>query len=439
MVGDMPRGSAGAEPRSGSARTVRWRPDHRLVDVVLAVAMAAAGCVAGQQFHPAGWARFDATAYLLTCALSLPLALRRRAPVPVLIASASMYVVYLAAGYQPSLNFWAPVIALVTLAGQRPPRVAAAGAVLVGGVVAFSGAQGRLAPALVLAQAVLVPVTAVVIGDAMRRLAQRNRQLILLSARLEREQEERARRAIVDERVRIARELHDVVAHHMSVITVQVGLASYVFDSDPRAARAALDVIGDVGRDALDEMRRLLALLRVDFDEDGGVDGERTGDTGGDGAAGPMPGLDRLAELAERMSTVGVVVDLTTEGVAKHLAPGLELCVYRIVQEALTNVVKHAGTTRAEVRVRHLSDRLSVSIANDGPRRDAARARIGPGPGPGPGPTSGPDAGPGHGLIGMRERAKILGGTLSAGERPEGGFRVHLTLPLTAGSPAGGG
>ncbi|MFI6581469.1 sensor histidine kinase [Embleya sp. NPDC050493] len=413
-----------------------------MVDAILAVAMAAGGCVAGQQFHPDGWVRFDATAYLLTCALSLPLALRRRAPVPVLIASGSMYTVYLAAGYQPSLNFWAPVIALVTLAGQRPPRSAAMGAVFVAAVVAFSGMRGRLGPALVVAQAVLVPVVAVVIGDAVRRLAQRNRQLVLLTARLEREQEERARRAIVDERVRIARELHDVVAHHMSVITVQVGLASYVFDSDPRAARAALDVIGDAGRDALDEMRRLLSLLRVDFDEDGGGEGQRAdgvgdidgvggvGGVGGDGgvggvdgAADPMPGLDRLADLAERMSAVGVTVDLTTEGAPRHLSPGLELCVYRIVQEALTNVVKHAGTPRADVRIRHLSDRLSVSIANDGPRRDAARPRVG--------------SGTGHGLIGMHERAKILGGTLSAGERPEGGFRVHLTLPLDAEAGAG--
>ncbi|MFF7245008.1 sensor histidine kinase [Embleya sp. NPDC008237] len=415
-----------------------------MVDAILAVAMAAGGCVAGQQLHPDGWVRFDATAYLLTCALSLPLALRRRAPVPVLIASGSMYTVYLAAGYQPSLNFWAPVIALVTLAGQRPPRSAAMGAVFVAAVVAFSGMRGRLGPALVLAQAVLVPVVAVVIGDAVRRLAQRNRQLVLLTARLEREQEERARRAIVDERVRIARELHDVVAHHMSVITVQVGLASYVFDSDPRAARAALDVIGDAGRDALDEMRRLLSLLRVDFDEDGGegqradgvgdIDGvgavgavggvDGVGGVGGvDGAADPMPGLDRLADLAERMSAVGVTVDLTTEGAPRHLAPGLELCVYRIVQEALTNVVKHAGTPRADVRIRHLSDRLSVSIANDGPGRDAARPRVG--------------SGTGHGLIGMHERAKILGGTLSAGERPEGGFRVHLTLPFDAEAGAG--
>ncbi|MYS83911.1 sensor histidine kinase [Streptomyces sp. SID5474] len=396
-----------------------------MVDAILAVALAAGGCVAGQQFHPEGWVRFDATAYLLTCALSLPLALRRRAPVPVLIASGSMYVVYLAVGYQPSLNFWAPVIALVTLAGQRPPRSAAMGAVFVAAVVAFSGIRGRLGPALVLAQAVLVPVVAVVIGDGVRRLAQRNRQLILLTARLEREQEERARRAIVNERVRIARELHDVVAHHMSVITVQVGLASYVFDSDPRAARAALDVIGDVGRDALDEMRRLLSLLRVDFDEDGGSGGAegRRADAV-DGAADPMPGLDRLADLAERMSAVGVTVDLTTEGVPRHLAPGLELCVYRIVQEALTNVVKHAGTPRADVRIRHLSDRLCVSIANDGPRGAASRPRVGPGTG--------------HGLIGMRERAKILGGTLSAGERPEGGFRVHLTLPLDTAPPPGG-
>ncbi|WP_425387333.1 sensor histidine kinase [Embleya scabrispora] len=425
MFGDRPRGSRREGFGRGRVRARIRRPDPRVVDAILAVALAAGGCVAGQQFHPEGWVRFDATAYLLTCALSLPLALRRRAPVPVLIASGSMYVVYLAVGYQPSLNFWAPVIALVTLAGQRPPRSAAMGAVFVAAVVAFSGIRGRLGPALVLAQAVLVPVVAVVIGDGVRRLAQRNRQLILLTARLEREQEERARRAIVNERVRIARELHDVVAHHMSVITVQVGLASYVFDSDPRAARAALDVIGDVGRDALDEMRRLLSLLRVDFDEDGGSGGAegRRADAV-DGAADPMPGLDRLADLAERMSAVGVTVDLTTEGVPRHLAPGLELCVYRIVQEALTNVVKHAGTPRADVRIRHLSDRLCVSIANDGPRGAASRPRVGPGTG--------------HGLIGMRERAKILGGTLSAGERPEGGFRVHLTLPLDTAPPPGG-
>ncbi|MEU0939730.1 sensor histidine kinase [Embleya sp. NPDC005971] len=423
MFGDRPRGSRRERPGRGHVRALIRRPAPGVVDAILAVAMAAGGCVAGQQFHPDGWARFDATAYLLTCALVLPLALRRRAPVPVLIASGSIYVVYLAAGYQPSLNFWAPVIALVTVAGLRPPRSAAMGAGFVAVVVAYSGVRGRLGLALVLAQAVLVPMFALVIGDAIRRLAQRNRQLILLTARLEREQEERARRAIVDERVRIARELHDVVAHHMSVITVQVGLASYVFDSDPRAARAALDVIGEVGRDALDEMRRLLSLLRVDFDEDGGGADRRA--DGVDGAADPMPGLDRLADLAERMGTVGVTVALTTEGVPRHLAPGLELCVYRIVQEALTNVVKHAGTPRADVRIRHLSDRLCVSIANDDARADAPRPQAGPGTG--------------HGLIGMRERAKILGGTLTAGPCPDGGFRVHLTLPLSTSPPPPGG
>ncbi|HET6857272.1 MAG TPA: sensor histidine kinase [Streptomyces sp.] len=379
-------------------------------DVALAVGVTVSGCIAGSTFHPAGWARFDVWGYLLTCLVALPLAARRLAPMTVVAVSCAAYTVYLAVGYQPSLNYWAPVIALLSLAARRPLRVSAAGAALLAGVIVHSGAAGRLPGVLIVVQAVFVPALALIFGHTQHRLAQRTRELADTTAQLAREQEDRARRAVVDERVRIARELHDVVAHHMSVISVQAGLAAYVFTSDPATARTALAAIGDVSRDALDELRRLLSVLRVDLD-------------GSDDLSPPMaplPGLARIGELAERVGSTGASVRIRTTGVPRLLAPGLELCAYRVVQEALTNVVKHAGRARAEVHIDYGPDRLRITVSDDGVGGDPA--------------NSATDSG--HGLIGMRERVRICGGDLTAGARSGGGFEVRLTLPADAAPAA---
>lgn len=379
---------------------------------MLGVVVAAAGCVAGAQYPPDRWLPFDGSAYLLTVATALTLTLRRDLPVAVLLASCLGYGCYLGLGHPPSLNFWVPVIALVNLAAQRAPRVSRAAGVPTGAVVLYSGLQGGLSLLLASMQAVVVPAVALILGTNQRTLAQRNADLARLTVRLARAQEEEAGRAVVDERIRIARELHDVLAQQMAVITVQSGLARYVYSSDPPTAQAALDTVTGAARDALDELRRLLGVLRV------GPEGE------GNAPLRPLPGIGRIPELTERVEAAGVRVQTRTEGVVRPLGPGLELCAYRVVQESLTNVVKHAGATRAEIRIRYLSDRLLITVRDDG---------HGSGHGNGHGNESAAtNAGSRLGLLGLHERVKIWDGVLSAGARPGGGFEVRLVLPLSA-------
>ncbi|WP_181139666.1 sensor histidine kinase [Streptomyces sp. Ru71] len=435
-----------------SSPTVR----RTAVDAALAVGVAVTACVAGRQYHPAGWAPFDARAYLLACLAAAPLSARRLAPVWTLLASNAAYAVYLALGYQPTVGWWTPAIALLSLAAQRPLRQAVPGTLVTAAGILYSGLAAHLAFSLALAQALLVPPVALYLGHTQRRLAQRGEELKRLAAKLAREQEERARRAVLDERLHIARELHDVVAHHMSVITLQAGLAGYVFDNDPPTARQALATIGTAGREALDDLRRMLTVLRAEPDEPGadakepGATGpapedygalgpapedpgppgpapEDPGATGGGGGslvpaqAGSLPRLERVGELARRMSTAGMTVDVVTEGTPRRLPPGLELCAYRVVQEALTNAAKHTVAARVGVRLAYLPERLDIVVRDDGGR----------------GKPADPATGSGHGLIGMQERVRICGGRLSAGALPEGGFEVRLTLPTGAALSAG--
>jgi signal transduction histidine kinase len=211
--------------------------------------------------------------------------------------------------------------------------------------------------------------------------------------------EEEARRAVTEERARIARELHDVIAHSVSVIVVQAGAADHVFEERPDQARAALRSIEAAGRDAQRELGRLLAAVRPDVDSD---------------PAQPQPGLDRLGELAAPLRAAGLRVEVRREGAARALSAGVDLSAYRIVQEALTNTLRHANATRAEVTVRYSSDAVEVSVLDDG--RDSVAEPA--------------EAGGGHGIAGMRERAALVGGELEAGRLPGGGYRVHARLPL---------
>jgi signal transduction histidine kinase len=209
---------------------------------------------------------------------------------------------------------------------------------------------------------------------------------------------EATQRAVGEEQARIARELHDVIAHSVSTIVVQAAAADDVFDSRPDQARAALRSIERAGRDALAELRRLLGAVRP------GV---------GDEPSGPQPGLDRLDELAEPLRAGGLRVLVRREGPAVPLPAGVDLSAYRIVQEALTNTVRHARATRAEVTVRYAADAVELDVRDDGR-----------------GSPTGSANGGGQGLAGMRERASLLGGTLDAGPLPGGGYRVHARLPL---------
>ncbi|MEV5972171.1 histidine kinase dimerization/phosphoacceptor domain-containing protein [Streptomyces sp. NPDC051921] len=254
--------------------------DPRLVDATVAVGLVAATVAIGHQYHPAGWPPFDARADLLSASVGLPLALRRVAPIGALVASCLAFTGYLAAGYQPSLNFWGPAIALYGVAAQRPPRTAAAAAALVAAVVLHSGLTApELGVGVAVIQALAVPSVIWVFGNSARLLARRNQQLALLTSQLRLAQEERAKRAVAEEQRRIARELHDVVAHHMSVINVQAGMAGYVFRSEPDTARAALDTIAQTSQEGLRELRRILSLLRTEAPGAGGT-------PDGDGEAG---------------------------------------------------------------------------------------------------------------------------------------------------------
>ena len=239
------------------------------------------------------------------------------------------------------------------------------------------------------------------LGRALRRRRLATAELQGRAAQLGRDREERARAAVAEERGRIARELHDVIAHSMSVIVVQAGAAEQILAHDPNRAREALRTIRRAGNDALDEMRRLLGILRQDGDEL---------------ALAPQPSIARLEELLRQVRAGGLPVELVVDGQPRQLAPGVELAAYRIVQEALTNSRKHAGAAHAQVTVRYAPDALELDVVDDG------RA-------------AGQGEGTGHGLVGMRERTALYGGVLEAGARPEGGFAVHARLPLDPSRP----
>jgi len=282
-------------------------------------------------------------------------------------------------------------------------------------------------------------------------------------------QDEAASKAVAEERLRIARELHDVVAHSMSVIAVQAGYGQYVIDTQPADARDALGAIQATSREALDEMRRMLGALRqADETEqrevaaraarDPGADadvgdpgGDSAGDSAGDAGAAPLspaPGLADLDRLISRTASAGVRVDVTRCGQPRDLSASIDLSAYRIVQEALTNVVKHARTRSCRVLIGYGQDELILEVTDNGaglpamagagaPGNSLALAGGGPvllAKGSAPG-WSAPDvAGSGHGIIGMRERVSLLGGEFSAGPLPGYGFQVSAHIPLPAES-----
>ena len=219
---------------------------------------------------------------------------------------------------------------------------------------------------------------------------------------LEREQQANARRAAAEEQARIAREVHDVIAHNLSVIIVQATAADAVFASNPADARRAVRTIGGTARQALGELRRVLGVIRSGD--------ERSPDFP------PQPTLARLETLLEQVRTAGLAVDLQITGEPRELPPALELSAYRIVQEALTNTLRHANATHAIATLRFDSDAVDVEVVDDGT------------------PSAAGDRTGGRGLIGMRERAAAVGGDIEAGPASAGGFRVAARLPL---DPAG--
>ncbi|MFD4870049.1 sensor histidine kinase [Streptomyces sp. NPDC058412] len=392
-----------------------------VVDSLLALGYAGAGLLLGQEQPPVGWQPMDGLGAVLTVLVGLVLLARRIAPVGVFATSSALWILFIACGYWPVINSMPPLLGLYTVAATRHLRTSLVCAVVVSGTWVYAGlgnADNSSMPT-VFAQAVLFPAVVFVVGRGSGRLAERNRQFAELTCQLRRQQEENARQALTEERVRIARELHDVVAHHMSVISLQAGMASYVFPTNPAVSRQALDTIARTSREALEEMRRMLVVLRVG--QEGPPEGRAhpadadayAAEPEDGGAYAPAPGLDLLDRLLERVRGAGVRATMEIVGSPTPLPQGMALCVFRVIQEALTNVLKHAGPTSADVIIRYESRAIVVSVTDEGSDNSSPDTVITPG----------------HGLIGMSERAKIYGGTVTAGPRPLGGFEVRLVLP----------
>jgi signal transduction histidine kinase len=326
-----------------------------------------------------------------------PLVVRRRWPELALGAMAVMGVVYVLVGFPPVGLGPAILAAVYTVAVYRPRSrsvPAVAGVTLAMAVVVVASGTG-LDTAVV---NIVVFGVAWALGDRNRQAHERAAVEHDRAEGLERTREELARRAVVEERLRIARELHDVVAHALSVIAVQAGAGRMVGEESPATAREALASIETASRSALGEMRRLLMVLRSD---EGEVE-----------PLVPSPGLSELEGLVAATVRSGLAVEVHTDGDRVALPVGVDLAAYRIVQEALTNVRKHAHASRASVVVSYDPDALRIEVLDDGV-----------------GPSVNGRLGTGHGLIGMRERAALYGGTVDAGPGVHGGFRVTARIP----------
>ncbi|GAB1513235.1 sensor histidine kinase [Actinophytocola sp. KF-1] len=368
-----------------------------VLDVVLAgVLGAVVGYAAGDADVERGPGEPLWVSVLATALIAGPVYVRREAPLPAYAVSLTAATVAMLSGIIPTVAVGAPITAVAVMlylvAAEAPWRrsVPALGAGLVAtvAVMLYDRLVGRLVEPWT---GSLVGVTfgwlVLVTGWALGFAARERRR------RAEDEAVRRTEQAVAEERLRIARELHDIVAHSMSLIAVKAGIGNHVAETRPAEAREALRVIEATSRGSLTEMRHLLGVLRSEVDSP---------------ALDPAPGPAGIPALVDRARTAGVTVSLNLDGV-EGLAEGIGLSVYRITQEALTNVVRHAAPTRCAITVAVTEETVRVEVTNDGPR-----AVRGPG---------------GHGLIGMRERVAVYDGTFEAGPRAEGGWRVVAVLP----------
>jgi signal transduction histidine kinase len=349
----------------------------------------------------------DLGAYALIVLATVPLILRRRMPYTALFASLTALLALAWLDYGGIYVGYSILVGLYSISAHRNLR----GAIIAGAVTAvvlfvsyrIATWEPNTADS---AFDILAIGTAVALGDGTRT---RMRLAAAQAARLaaaDAEQERLARQTVLDERTRIARELHDLVAHSMSIVAVQAGVGHYLIDRDPAQAKDALATIETTSRQALTEMRRMLGVLRVD------TSGEADHDAG---TLEPQPGTNDIATLVADAADQGLDAHLIVEppGPLPDLPSGVALSAYRIVQEALTNARKHAGPAHVTVTVRNDAEQLALTIDDDGRGMSTLPADSG-----------------GYGLIGMRERAAVLGGELTAGPRPGGGFRVQATLPI---------
>jgi signal transduction histidine kinase len=349
---------------------------------------------------------------LLAAAQGVMLLARRRAPTAVLAGTTAVGVLMIVAGYPDGSAIFGACCAAYAVAVYgsgderaelvvtlRHAAVVAVAAIAFGVASLAPGARGQSGTWTVLVLFALVAASWV-LGYAIRTRRAYIAELKARAARLEAEEGERAARAVVDERLRIARELHDVIGHSISLITVQAEAAARSVRTNPDAVPGFLTRISAASRQALAEMRRVLAVLRPDAEAE----------------LSPQPGLADLGELVERLNAGGLETRLDVEPM--DLSPGVALTVYRIVQESLTNVLRHAGPgARAAVTVVRSESSVRVSVHDDG---------AGP---------SGPAASTAHGIVGMCERAAVYGGTLRTGARAGGGFEVEALIPMDEGAP----
>jgi signal transduction histidine kinase len=388
------------------ASPVRWLREHPFAaDTLLAALVTAilvpASIFASTKQGDVVFRHHNAFSIGLSALGAVPIAWRRRSPLAVLVVAGAAAVVYEACGFPDGPNAVPVLIALYSVAAHCDRRQSIVGAVYagVGVLVVFATARWHLDAGTVISNTIIFG-TAWILGDNLRNRRAYVSELEAKADYLEREQTARAQQAVADERSRIARELHDVVAHNVSVMVVQAGAARRTIDRDTDGARDALTSVEQTGRQALDEMRRLLGVLRTDD--------EATE------ARAPQPSVADLDSLVANVRDAGLPVELVVEGVPRPLASGVDMSAYRIVQEALTNSLKHAGPARAHVRVRYGDHDLCVEVVDDG-RGGAADPTVNGG---------------GNGLVGMRERVALYGGELRAGPRAGGGYLVSARLPL---------
>ena len=417
-LGADARGNREPYPRTVSERSI-WlraramaRPD--VVDKLVAFGLMAFSLVVflTVEANPQANRDPDALGVVLIVAATGALVFRRRRPVEVLVVAAAAALAMHLLGYSDSGLPFAVVIALYTMASLCDRRlvVAATAALLVVGTVSFALDHVPNQDNGTVAGTMAAFVLAAVWGDRKKVRDAYVEQLKLREEEKERERQEAAQRAVTEERLRIARELHDVVAHAMSVVAVQSGVGAHVIDTRPAEAKRLLETISETSRDSLNEMRRLLSVLRA-------------GPELSDDDLAPAPGLDALAELATRVEAAGVPVEVVVQGERPAVPAGVDLAAYRIAQEALTNVLKHAGRAQARLVVAYEPRALHLEVVDDG---QGASAPTGPAPG----------HRDGQGLVGMRERAAMYDGRVEAGPRPGGGYRVAATLRFAPAAPA---
>ena len=337
-------------------------------------------------------------AFLLVAVAGLVLAARRRYPLPVLAISTGAVMAYSLLGYVNGSALLAPSIGLFVVAESMPLLPALTTAVLtLAALIAASLPNNPFGPTG--GSFILIP--ALVVVPVLAGIAVRSRNVY--AASLEESARADASRRVDEERLRIARELHDIVAHSMATISVQAGVAEHVLADNPAAAGAALRAIKIASKDGLRELRAILNVLRQADDAD---------------PTQPAPGLAQLGGLISGASEAGLPTTLRQEGERRPLPAGLDLAAYRIIQESLTNAIRHAGPAAATVCVSYRDAALHIEVADTGHGGGAGQQ----------------SPGPGHGLIGMRERAASVGGTLAAGSAAAGGYRVVAMLPLDRGS-----